>query len=246
MNGKPFPIPFVLPICAACISVSGTASGAVLANYAFASGSATSTDTDITSTASNISLTNGDNTGTTTGTGGVTGAGISSSSHMFYFRTSGLKTNEGDAVTAPDYISFTFTPTAGTSYNLQTITLDFGGSNAGGSAPGYTSYAFLRSSLGDTPYSTNIGSTISRDVPGPGAGDVYNLAQETFTFTDPAFANVTAPVTFRLYMYASSNAESLQILRLDNLRLNGAAVPEPASALALALSLGTTVLRRRR
>ena len=243
MKEKTHSIPFALPLFVACAMVSGTASGAVLANYAFAGGSAASTDADPTSAASNVTFTDGSNTGTTET---VIGAGFSGSSNMFYFRTNGLKTNETDAIGAPDFISFTFTPTPGTSYNLQNITVDFGGSNAGGGAPGYTSYAFLRSSLEDTAYSTNIGSTISRDVPGPGSGNEYNLAQETFTFTDPAFANVTAPVTFRLYMYSSSNAESLQILRLDNLRINGAVIPEPASSLAFALGVGVMAIRRRR
>lgn len=246
MKGKTLPLLIVPAACSAFVAFSEFSSGAVLANYAFAGGTSASTDTDSNSTASPLTFSNGANTGTTTGTGAVTGAAISSSTDMFYFRTTGLTSSESGAIGAPDYISFTFTPNPGTAYNLQTITLNFGGSNAGGTAAAYTSYAFLRSSLEDTPYSTNIGTTISRNVPGPGDGAVYNLALETFTFTDPAFANVTVPVTFRLYLYSSANDVSNQIVRLDDVRLNGTLIPEPTSALLAAIGLGSAALRRRR
>lgn len=221
---------------------------AVLANYTFddPSGSvvnSASSDTDPTSTASAFTINNG-------GTAGG-GAAISASTDMAFFRSDGLTNSEAGAAGAPDYFSFTFTPNVGTSYNLTSITFDLGGSNGGptggaggGPSPTYSVFAFVRSSAEAIDFSTTIGSPVTQTVPGPGDGAVYNLSQRTINLTGPDFANVTTATTFRIYLYTSDNTFSNQILRMDNVVLNG--VPEPGSTTLALIGVGAGVFFRRR
>lgn len=237
--------------CGLLFAIAPATHAAILANYTFDDASTTvstnvSSDTDTNSVASNFTINNG-------GTAGG-GAAISASTDMAFFRSDGLTTTQAGAVGAPDYFTFTFTPNAGTSFNLTSITLDLGGSNggptggpAGGPSNAYSVFAFLRSSAEAVDYSTNIGSTATQLIPGPGDGAVYNLSQRTFDLTgSPEFANITTATTFRIYLYSSDNTFANQILRVDNVVLNGTLIPEPGSMTLALVSLGAGLCFRRR
>jgi hypothetical protein len=233
-----------IPLIFAITLMAATASrGAILAQYNFTAGSVASSDTDSTSTAGNFTISNG-------GTAGG-GGGFSTTSNTAFFRSDGLTTSAAGALGAPDYFAFTFTPTGGSSFNLNSITLKIGGSNggttggpAGGPFVAYTSSGFLRTNAETTPYSTDAG-TFSQLIPGPGDGGTFNFVDAALPLSGPGFTNVTGPVTFRFYLYASDNTYSTQIPRIDDVVLNGDLVPEPSAALLGCIG-SLSLLRRRR
>jgi len=237
--------------CGLLFVTTSVSQAAILASYTFDDPSATvanntSSDTDTNSAASIFAITNGGAAGT--------GPGISASTDMAFFRSDGLTTTEGGAIGAPDYFTFTFTPNIGTSFALTSITFDFGGSNggptggpSGGPSNSFNVFAVLRSNAEAVDYSTNIGATATQLIPGPGDGAVYNLSQRTFDLTgSPEFANVTTATTFRIYLYSSDNTFANQILRADNVLLNGTLIPEPGSTTLVLAGLGVGLYIRRR
>tara|TARA_B100001971_G_C18263978_1_gene589922 strand:+ start:976 stop:1713 length:738 start_codon:yes stop_codon:yes gene_type:complete len=76
---------------------------------------------------------------------------------------------------------------------------------------------------------------------GAGAGTIIDLSSATFD-------NISSAVTFRIYGFqAQTSSDSNDALFFDNIQVNGAVIPEPASA-ALILSgcAGMLLMRRRR
>ena len=136
-----------------------------------------------------------------------------------------------DAVAYDASLKITYTPTVSTSFS--TITLDAGISQS--STVGVT----LRSSLtGDL----NLGPTVV-------VNQQVNLGEkQSVSFDLSAFdelQNVTETVEFFLYL-DNQGANGIGPLFVDNLTLNGTAVPEPASAGLAALGVAGLLIRRRR
>ena len=213
---------------------------AVLANYTFNDSSTTvanpnSSDTDGLTSASTFTANNGGPVGG--------GAGISSSTDMAFFRSDGLTTTTGDAVTNGDYFQFTISPIGGASMTLTSVTLDFGGSNSGTGGASFTTFGVIRSNAEAVDYTTDLGS-FSKTITADSTDN--QLTGQTVNLSGSDFLNLTTPVTFRIYVYSSANTVSNQIARLDNVVLNGTSVPEATSAMLAVVGLAAAGLRRRR
>ena len=227
--------PKMIPLIAAIsIMASSLAPAVILAQYNFASGVVTSSDPAGDGGSGNFSVNNGSTVGG--------GAGFSGGTHMAFFRSDGLTASEMDAVAAPDYFSFTYTPDAG-SYQLTSLTLLFGGSSNTDANGTFTSHVSLRSDAEAVDYSSVLGSS-SKVI---GNADADNHL-DAVSFDLSGFAElqtITAPVTFRLYVYAENAGLSSEILRMDDVVLNGNLVPEPSVAVLGALAAFGLIRRRR-
>ncbi|MEM1057642.1 MAG: PEP-CTERM sorting domain-containing protein [Verrucomicrobiota bacterium] len=131
-----------------------------------------------------------------------------------------------------EFWSFTITPDE--ILQLDSITFDFGGQD--GNQPDFTASYEVRSSLTGT---TNLGSN-TVDITTSSA----TLFPQTVNLTDPIFDSVTTAVTFEIYYFTSGSSNS-QLIRTDNVILNGVVVPEPSTAM-LGLLAGAGFLLRRR
>jgi len=172
-----------------------------------------------------------------------TEAAASSSTHMAYFRTSSLTSTAAGAATNNDYFSFSFTPGVGQAYNLSSLTFDFGGSNTTGGAE-FTTFAFLRTNAAGDNFTTDVGGLVSKVV--IAGGNENQLESFSIDLTSLSeFQNLSTATEFRFYLYSSVSNFS-QILRMDNLMLNGSLVPEPSRALLMMLSVGGFSMLRRR
>ncbi|EIQ00524.1 PEP-CTERM putative exosortase interaction domain-containing protein [Opitutaceae bacterium TAV1] len=142
-----------------------------------------------------------------------------------------------------DYITFTVTPLAGSALTLSTISFTAGTSN--NNTP--RSFYLFSSATGFEP-----GDLLLSDGNASAGGTMRlrndgELSQYSVTLTSPAFANITGPTEFRIYIQTGLTNQELDF---GNLTLEGSvsAVPEPSNlALLVAFgALGLVVLRRRR
>jgi hypothetical protein len=170
------------------------------------------------------------------------GSGLTATSGMNSINSSGWTT--GASIDANDYYEFTLTPTAGFTFNVDTISL-----RERRSGTGILTFT-IRSSLDS--YATDIITPV-------GVPDNAGSRDHTFTL-GTAFDNLLSAVTFRIYGYAAEGAGGTWRLE-DNpatgaMTITGeispvaAAVPEATSIVAWTL-LGAPaivfgVIRRRR
>ncbi|NJK90956.1 MAG: PEP-CTERM sorting domain-containing protein [Blastochloris sp.] len=135
------------------------------------------------------------------------------------------------AVSGNQYIEFTLnTPSASFALDLDNLQLDLRRGGATGNR-----HLFLRTSL--DAFANDIGPGV---VLAPASTTLT-----TFTFNDiPLFNNVTDAVTFRLYTY--NDGATNRSVRVDNIVVNGAVIPEPSTVLLLLGGLGALVLLRAR
>lgn len=217
---------------------TGQTNAAVIAAYDFSAGTTTASTastgalaTSVDSEANSTAGTFGAGAGLVGGTSPNFHTGISvttpvnippaaAAAPTYFVRTTGTGgTNEATTVAADDYLEFTVTPNVGYTFDLTSITFD----RAVSTSSNLTGPFFVRSSLN---YATTIGafaSSVSTDY-----------TRSTITLSS-AYLNLATATTFRIYLYdTGANANSAtNVLRLDNVTLNGtlAAVPEPAAAL---------------
>ena len=240
---------YAVTLLALTVGLAVTASADQLARYEFTSG-ANSSDSDPNSTAGAF----------TTGSGltGTTGTTQQTSSTGASFRTSlgdgatGIDaTTTSMAITNNEYFSFTITPTAGFSLDLDTLSFDYQvGITATGSSQNVTFAVF--SSVNGFSIANQITSftyTESSD------GDVNTSSLDSFVNTgtialsDAAFANQTGPVEFRIYLSDGGSTSATPLAKVDNLILNGTAIPEPSTyamiGLGAALLVGMQRFRRK-
>ncbi len=159
------------------------------------------------------------------------------------------------------FLEFTLTPDASKSLNLTDLHLDVGrnsgntvdmrlavtssltGHNYGDvltiSTEGSTDAASLPNIL-----ESNLGgiSTVSGGTGSWGAGDntIVDLSSATFD-------NISTAITFRIYAFALDSSSTSNILRLDDIYVNGSVIPEPGTYALIAgcLSLAIVMIRRR-
>lgn len=233
MITKTYHLLLLATLSAAVFSVHSTARAAILAQYPFTD-NLSSLDTDTNSTVSTLGFFGGSVDST---------IGLSAAGHVYFRGLDMTGTTEG-AIANDDYFTFTFTPNAGTQFQLQTLTFNLGGSNNTDNPftaqlAVYSSADGFASRLGDlatyavaAQTGTSFGATTTIDLSGLG------------TLTS------ATPVAFRFYASlsgASAAGNNNAILRLDNIEMNGVLVPEPSVALmgALAGILGLSVHHRR-
>jgi hypothetical protein len=240
------PSPRLSPLIGiATLSVLATSAQAVvLAQYNF-----THTGTSTANPASSDPQPNSvAGTFTAAGADAPANGGVSGSSDMAFLRTNQLTTSTATAVTAGDYFTFTFTPDVGATFNLTSITFDFGGSNSGTTgAPAFTVTAALRSDAEAVDYSTDLAAPFSKTITANTTNNQLSAAPEVL-LTAPEFQNVSGPITFRFFISSDDISTSLKIARMDNVILNGTVltIPEPASSALIVAGVAVLGLRRRR
>lgn len=224
-NMKPTAFHAFLTAIFVCLPLSHAA---IVANYTFTS-DLTSSDSDATSTASVLQ------------TGGGfdavdVGWGRSGSLSDLYVRSNFTSA----ALTTGDYISFSVTSDPGTLYQYTSITFKYSVqiANSGGTG-NFSANAVVRSSLDN--FSTDL-ATFAASRVGIGGTNVTN-PQPLLDLS--AFAPVSGPVEFRIYIYDNvDNTNNQQ--RFDNIVVNADAIPEPAVVAMVGLGFLAFGSRRRR
>lgn len=140
---------------------------------------------------------------------------------------------EAGSITANDYFAFTLTPAAGV-YHLSS--LGFGTALYTVSTATQTLAAsyFIRSSLDG--YTTTIGGPFLENHQGVASNAGVVFHPQSVDLTGAAFRNLSGPVTFRIYLYDTTNSNA-RFVALDDITLSGTVVLEPAS-IALAVAGG--------
>ena len=238
--------------------------GDLIAQYAFDGATLADSAGFIDVTASDIAIgvaadaDNGFSTGSTSVGGGT---------HSLFLRGDSLdlipnstSAATADAIAQGNYISFTLSST--TPMFLTSLTFD-AAKNAGNmhqlrmlatssvAGHAYTDRLNIISpieadgSLADVLQS-NVAPSIS-DAPNGQNMDWGLAAGTTIDLSDASFQGLTS-IDFQLYAFAINTASSSisDVLRFDNIRVNGSTIPEPSSAGLLMIGLAAiTALRRR-
>ncbi|HWI56576.1 MAG TPA: Calx-beta domain-containing protein, partial [Bacillota bacterium] len=163
------------------------------------------------------------------GTGVGHGYGTSiyrSAPSTVYINGGYVGTNAADALNGGDYISLTISPVAG---NTLTLT-NFSAWMALAPGTNQTAYAFLRSSLDN--FASDLGSFII-----PGNSNTTTSAFVPWNLP-LAMPNNAGPVEFRVYVYCSRTL-SADIIRLDDVILQGSVGNLPAGAQAVTVAAST-------
>ena len=147
-------------------------------------------------------------------------------------------TSNATAVTANDYFTFTITPVDFMSFT--SLTFDIANyTNDGTFSP--VSF-FVRSSVNN--FSSNIGTTQTVL-----AGSNGTFQNANISLTGASFQNLNTPVEFRIYVQDSGIDDPDRGGLIDNVILNGTAIPEPSTyammGLGAALLVGFQRFRRR-
>ncbi len=126
------------------------------------------------------------------------------------------------AVSGNDYFTFTLTPAGGFALNLTSLTFDsaiFGN---------ITATFFVRSSADN--FVSDLGITTTT---------LTGFTGTNISLTGSAFQNVTAPLTFRVYVFDTADNGNRGDL-LDNIIINGSVVliPEPSTGITFATGTG--------
>lgn len=160
-------------------------------------------------------------------------------------------TDETPSVTAGTYYALTLTPATGFALSFNTVgggntfAFDFRVRNttAGSTATPFTENLVLRSSLDN--YATDIGTTVT-GTQGTANGNTGFIAR-SFSLTTLGTLPVGTAITFRMYPFDNQNSAQ-DDFTVDNLAVNGTAVPESSSVVALLGGgiAGLTLPRRRR
>ena len=182
---------------------------AILAEYSFGGDSPSSTDTDDLSAASDFSATGFAVDYTTQG---------NPAPALFADST---ETTDGGAAPGGDYWEFTVTPTG--KLTLTSLEFDVRTVNNLGS----TSDFYVRSSVDS--FSSDLYSILGNGVFG------YSDFDPNIDLTGGAFDNLTSAVTFRFYPDPQFEIAG-RGYAMDNVVLQGTAIPEPASFVVLGLA----------
>ena len=233
----------VLALCATALMLIGTAgapaNGATLALYEFTGASPASTDGNAATDAGAMQAINGGNDGTSS-----TDLGFSSTTNSTFIRGDSLDGNPVTELAAAldddDYFSFTVTPTSGADVlNLASLIVsatvlgDPGGANTTAAA------VFIQSSVAGFGSANPLLDSFSLDA-----------TDFTVDLTDAAFQGLSS-IEFRFYAAMSDDGGGGgsivgETIRMDDIELTGAVIPEPASLALIGLGIVTVLGRVRR
>lgn len=216
-------------VCAAAVILASTsAHAAILAKYNL-DGTGASSDTDANSIAQPFQVNSA-------------GGGISSSTNTAFLRSNYTGSTEATALSDTDYMTFELDATPGHVLDLTSLVFDFGSSTGTGSM---TNAVYVQSSVdGFGPIAATVLAAYQSTHSNTGGQPVVNTISPIVDLTDARFQGLSS-ITFHL-SFADTIDDSGYINRIDNVIINGTAVPTPA-ALPGGLALLTLAgLRRRR
>lgn len=231
-NADRFPLFSLLPAAVLASSLFfflSSASAATLVNYTFAGGS-------------NSTVAFDPNVGTSLITSNIgtvgTDSGFSASAGNAFVRANATQSTQAGAITDSDYFEFTLTPQGGFEVDLTSFSLTVG--NQTSTALSFTSSYFVRTSLDGYASNIAITSTGGTTTSSAGVASRTTTSNSTtvsdsvvFNVVGAEYQNLTAPVTFRIYLYDTGSGvapdSSQSISRFDNVQVSGnvTAVPEP-------------------
>lgn len=241
-------------VCLFGMLASNTTDAAIIdIKYEFTSGAASATVTG--AGAGNVSAADA-----TLGNGlsGSGNAGFSSGTDSTYatsdatVNSDNTSTPESDAVSANDYFEFQVTVDPGLQVNISQLSFVAGGS-VNTRILGDTeinSTFFVRSDAETSDFSATLLSDTHDDPDGVFKNDAnfyvdFNDAVSVDLSTNPDFQGLTGTVTFRQYVYTTAAAANSYWARSDDFQIIGEVIPEPSTALLLALGGLAALLRRR-
>jgi len=173
---------------------------------------------------------------------GIAGGRSGFNQNLFERTNQTTSTDLTTAVANNEFFSFTVDVNPGAVLDLTSLSVDLGYSRVLGLPTDQLTIEVLSSIDGFTD-ADSIGSLTSITT-NTGQNILQNL---TVDLSGPDFQNLTTPIEFRFYLYDDAN-DNDTIHRIDNVVLNGTAIPEP-STLTLLLGASLTMLigfRRKR
>jgi hypothetical protein len=213
-----------------CLPRSVQAATVALYDFGTGAGTLASSDTDANSTASSIAFSSALSTA---------GSGISTSSGNpvdSLFLKGANNSSESAAFTAGKYITLTITPVSGT-LSFSSLSFDY----RRDVSQGPTSYALYASTTGSFTSGSHLDVNPTAFTVGGTSFTNYSVDLSGIS----SLQNVASAIQFRLYAWGA--ADTTNVLRLDNITLNTAAVPEPETWTLLAGgAAGLALLRCRR
>lgn len=181
----------------------------------------------------------------TAGTFGISGdANVSASTDNAYLIASSSASTQAGALSSTHYLTFTITPAAGQTLQLNSLSLNFGATNYTVGSPDFTNNLVIQTSIG------GFGSTGSVLALTNGT-KVTGITPQNIPSYIAASANTTGitfstPLTVQIRFYDDSTLGTA-FNRVDDITLNVVSVPEPSAAVLAATGLAFAMgVRRRR
>lgn len=181
----------------------------------------------------------------TAGTFGASGdANVSASTDNAYLISSSSASTQAGALSSTHYLTFTITPTAGQTLQLNSFNFNFGATNYAAGNPDFTNTVVIQTSAGGL----GTGGTILGTTNGTKTTGITTQDTPSYVAASANTQGITfnTPLTVQIRFFDDS-ALGTAFNRIDDITLNVSAVPEPSAAImtagAAALALG---IRRRR
>jgi len=217
-------------ILLSCVVSADPAKAAVVASYGFTGGSfgspnLVSTDTDLGTTASDLGAGAGAN---------LNSSGAGNPARSLFLNNSD-SADEASAIADSSFYTFTITPGA---FPLDLMSIDFEFQRD--DLDGISTYS-IRSDAGGDNFATQL---FEGAIAGGTTGISDFFAQSAPLSSVASLQGLNSATELRLYFFGAT-AGSNVAARLDNLVLNGTAIPEPSS-FAMLLGSGAIMLRRRK